>query len=572
MSFRRDAGPLKMWSIWWVAIIRLILYMVIVGFFLQYILFGEKGQFYRPGAAIVELSAVFFLNLAILALGGRSRHVNSYLALTFVLDIAVLTRVILASGGFNSVFIPYYLPVLVMATAWLPRRFTAVFPSMAALGTAYVGLAHLSVALGEMDWMAFLYPKGLLDTLRYSLPHSIVSTMLILSVLFFVLSYLSGMLSDKLFIEQRLNMEILSSMQEGVAVVDSKNRLLYTNAEFLRIFPEAEDVESFDATASVLFHPEEDGITLDLLMNTAFRDSVVITREQDNAEARPPMEIRISGITLRGKKDIYGLIFMISDLTVRKRMEVAERSLERFSAISTMAAGLAHEIRNPLASLRSAIQEIGSDFPSDSKNRMLADVVMAESDRLDGIIGRFLDFSREGRLTKTRVRLGPVLSNLKTILAHDSRTGNTEINLDIRDDPEIVCDPDRLKEVFLNLMLNALHAVPSEGGRVDILIDSADKGFRPGVEVLFTDNGPGVSNQISAHMFEPFYSSKQNGTGMGLALSRKQVSLHGGDIEHINVPGGGACFRVWLPARPVDAAKSGTRVDIGGWRRHLGNS
>lgn len=570
MIARRDNGPHKMWSLWWVVIIRVILYLVIIGFLLQYIYFGEKGEFFHPDRAILELVAVFFLNLLVITLGGNTRYVNQCMATTFVLDLAVLTRVILASGGFNSVFIPYYLPVLVMASVWLPRSYTAVFPSMATLGVAYVGFAHLSVMLGEMDWLAFIYPRGLLlYTVRYSLPHTVVSTMLILAVLFFVVSYLSGMLSDKLFVEQRLNAEILSSMQEGVAVVDAKHRLIYVNSEFVRIFPEADGATSFDAVTPAVFHPEIDGVTLERLLGNAARSGIVITRERNDLEGRPPLEIHISGISLRGKRNVYGLIFVVSDLTVRKRMEVAERSLERFSAISTMAAGLAHEIRNPLASLRSAIQEIGESFPENSQNRILADVVMAESDRLDGIIGRFLDFSREGKLRTVETRLGTILHNLKTILEHDSRTGDTVINVDVAADPDVVCDPDRLKEVFFNLALNALQAVPAVGGRLDIRLDVGDKGFTPGVEILFSDNGPGIDDQLASRIFEPFFSSKKHGTGMGLALSRKQVALHGGDIEYVNLAEGGTCFRVWLPLQPGTPAKSGTRVDIAGWRRHL---
>jgi two-component system sensor histidine kinase PilS (NtrC family) len=218
-----------------------------------------------------------------------------------------------------------------------------------------------------------------------------------------------------------------------------------------------------------------------------------------------------------------------------------------------MSAGLAHEIRNPLASLRSAIQEIGASFPPDSQDRQLADIVIAESDRLDRIIGRFLDFSREGELRLSRLRLGPVLEGIRAMLLRDGAGRGLDVIVTVKDDPEIRCDADRVKEVFFNLALNAAQACSDSGGRLEFVLEAAEKAGVPGVEVSFKDNGRGISEQSFPHLFEPFYSNREGGTGMGLALSRKQVNMHGGDIMAANLEGGGACFRVWLPLEPVVA-------------------
>ncbi|MCC8190539.1 MAG: hypothetical protein LIP77_07885 [Planctomycetes bacterium] len=567
---RLTSRPTRMWSLSWVILIRLILYLVVIGFFVQYMYFGERGQFYQPGRAIQELVAVYLVSLAVLAVGAHSRRLDPFIAVTYVLDLVVLSRVILASGGFNSVFIPYYLPVLVMATAWLPRQYTAVFPSIATLGAAYIGVPHLMVALGEFNWLPRFFPQNLLYSLRYSHPHTIVSTMLILTVSFFVVSYLSGILSDWLFIEQRLNAEVLSSIREGMAVVAATGEMVMVNGEFLRLFPEAEKAATCDDLTGVIF-PGLPELTLDRLVQDSRDDALIFTRDRD-ASGRPPMEIRVSTITLPGRKQVYGIILMVADLTLRRRMEAAERNLERYSAISTMAAGLAHEIRNPMASLRSAIQEIGESFPEGSQNRVLTDVVISESDRLDKVIGRFLDFSREGRLRMTTVKISVILSELMLMFTHDPKARHVELVLDIQDDPPVLCDPDRLKEVFLNLALNAVQALPPQGGRLDVVLASAHQGGVQGVEILFLDNGPGIAENHFPRLFEPFFSSKQTGTGMGLPLSRKQVALHGGELDASNRLGGGACFRVWLPLKPADTpreSKSGTIVIMSDWRRAL---
>lgn len=539
----------RMWSLGWMIIVRLILYMVVIGFFLQYIYFGEKGQIYQPDAAVTNLLLAFFISLAVLYAGARSQRVNQLIAIVCVNDLWVLTWVTLSSGGFNSVLIPCYLPILVMATAWLPRRLTAVFPSMATLGISYIGIAHLEVALGRSEVLTGLYPPEILNSLRYTHAHAIVATMLILSVIFFVVSYLSGIISDRLFIEQQLNAEVLSSMNDGVAVVSRKGVLIYSNSEFRRLFPHAKLGHDFTTAATQLLGDDDDDLPLSLLLSSEMSDTVTINRENSN-RAGPPLEIRVSGLQMRGRHELYALVFLVSDLSLRRRVEKAERNLERFSAISTMAAGLAHEIRNPLSSMRSAIQEIGASFPEGSDERSLADVVMAESDRLDGIIGRFLDFSREGHLRLSERRLGGLLADLVTMISHRPEGEGVEIDLVIENDPEILCDSDRVMEVFFNLALNAAQEMPRPGGKLEIRLGSAKKDGFSGVEILFLDNGPGVDEKEAQFLFEPFFTSKHGGTGMGLPLSRKQVTMHGGDVDVHNRPEGGACFRVWLPVTP----------------------
>ncbi len=432
MDAQAARGGGRFWSLGWVIGIRLVLCLVIAGFLLQHIYFGESWRIYRPSEAIAFLGMVFLLNLAIVAAAATDSRRDFMVALTFVLDLAVLTWIILVSGGYGSVFTTYYLPYLAMASVCLPRRYTAVFPSIATLGTAYVGLAHLLFSVGEEVLLLRLYPEGITLVLRSLPSQAVVATMLVLAVIFFVSSYLSGVVGNRYF-------------------------------------------------------------------------------------------------------------------ALRQRMEEAERNVERFSAISTMAAGLAHEIRNPLAALRSAIQEIGESFTEGDQNRILAHIVMAESDRLDRVIGRFLDFSREGELHLARLRLKPLLEDVRALVLHGKYAEDFRIDLEVRDNPEIICDADRIKEVCLNLALNAVQAMPGPGGRLTIKTMAAARGAVPGLSILFMDNGPGIGEDVLVHLFEPFFTSKANGTGMGLPLSRKQVNMHGGDIEAGNNPGGGAWFRVWLP-------------------------
>ncbi len=566
---RTHPTPGRMWSLGWVTIIRLIVYLVIIAFFLQHIYFHENVRYYRPGFSIGLLVGAFLVNCAILLLGRRLRWLDQLIALTYVIDLIVLTRIIIASGGFYSVFIPYYLPILVMSAAWLPRRLTAVFPSIATLGVAYIGLAYLQRDPDLRPALSFLYNQNIIQTLPHSPDSTVVSTMLILSVLFFVVSYVAGILSERLFVERSLNDEILASMREGVAVVNRQGKLVFANAEFLRLYPNAVRGDDFRPVADELLPgpgPEENDQAhqgnngnhgaapasqrpqLDALLDRAVSGDIFITEEVAADAGRPATEVRVSGIRLGGSPGLVGLLFLLSDLTLRKRMERAERNLERTSVISTMAAGLAHEIRNPLAAVRSAIQEIGQCFPKGSQNRLLTDIVISESDRLDGVISRFLDFSREGRLRLTQRHLGPLLREVVAMVRQGDRPDrDCRFEVDIKDDPEVLCDPDRLKEIFLNLVLNACQAAPAREGWVGVALGREIKGGQEGVTVEVADNGPGLSEEALAGMFKPFFTEKPGGTGMGLPLSRKQAMLHGGDLDGENRLQGGALFRVWLP-------------------------
>lgn len=538
----------RLWSIRWMAAIRLFLYFLIIAFVLQYIYFGQEGFLYRPWTLVALLTGVFLLNLVLLPLITDSPGGNLAILVAFLVDIAIITLVVLCSGGFSSIFLPYYLAVLIMASAWLPRRYTAVFPSVATLGLAVVGLAQLLQA-GELPGIGYL-PYGLIRTLHFAPAHLVVATMLLLTFLFFVVSYLSGYAGERLLLEQRLNAEVLAGMEGGVAVIGTKGDIIYINDAFLRIFPDTMRTADIESMLRTVFGDPQECAMFKRLLHEGRRDSFIVSRAADPAANRPPIEIRASSISARASGAPFGALLMVSDLTLRLRMEKAERNVERFSAISTMATGLAHEIRNPLASLRSAIQEIGDAFPEDSQNRMLTRIIMTESDRLDSVIGRFLDFSREERLTFTRTRLGGMLKDVAAQIRQSGKGTGLEVAVKVEDDPEVVCDPDRVKSVFLNIALNAASFVPASGGRLGITLRSSNDRIIPGVEVDFDDNGPGLEPAALEKLFEPFFTTRPEGTGLGLPISRKQVEMHGGEITAVNRPEGGARFSVWLPLDP----------------------
>jgi signal transduction histidine kinase len=245
---------------------------------------------------------------------------------------------------------------------------------------------------------------------------------------------------------------------------------------------------------------------------------------------------------------------------------------DRLAALGEMAAGLAHEIRNPLAAIKGAIQLIVPD-PAAPPPRPEADpeqtreflgIILEEVNRLNGVVTQFLDYSRPVKASLAPGDVNDILQRTLRLLSGEWPPG-VELALDLAPDlPRVPCDAEGLKQVFLNLALNGLQAMPG-GGRLTVTTRVArdelalwrDAPRRVElVEVSFRDTGPGIPPEAREHLFVPFYTTKEKGTGLGLAICQRIVKTHGGTIG-IRSPaaGGGADFVVSLPALHEERAE-----------------
>jgi signal transduction histidine kinase len=232
-------------------------------------------------------------------------------------------------------------------------------------------------------------------------------------------------------------------------------------------------------------------------------------------------------------------------------MEEMTRRAERFKALLEMSAGMAHEIRNPLASIRGAAQELQTSKLPHEDDRQLLGVVIRESDRLDEIISEFLDYANDRPIERGLCDLSDVLQ--ETVLLLEAR-GNRNVEIRREIPRTMVCRgaPDKLKQVFLNLGINALDAcsqnvkighvqfrcVPARGAAGDP---------RQGVLVEVSDDGCGIPRENIGRVFDPFFTTKPRGVGMGLAIARKIVQAHEGEIVVESQEGKGTVMKVWLP-------------------------
>jgi two-component system, NtrC family, sensor histidine kinase HydH len=217
---------------------------------------------------------------------------------------------------------------------------------------------------------------------------------------------------------------------------------------------------------------------------------------------------------------------------------------ERLSAVGQLSAGLAHEIRNPLASLAGAAGLLQRAQTSEKRRSECVEIIVRECERLNKLLSQFLDFARPRAPQYQIVNLESVLQPVAGLAEHATGGKNVRIRLEMAAQlPAIECDPEQIKQAVLNLLLNAIHASP-EGGEV-VVTARADNG-RTCIEV--TDEGPGLDPAAVDRIFDPFYTTKADGTGLGLAVVHQIAQQHGGVISA--KPGsGGACFQIVLPRR-----------------------
>ncbi len=226
---------------------------------------------------------------------------------------------------------------------------------------------------------------------------------------------------------------------------------------------------------------------------------------------------------------------------------------ERLASIGEMAASVAHEIKNPLAGLAGATQILSRSFGPDDSRYPVVQEMLKLTDRLDKTIRDLLSFARESEPNWVGVNLNDVVEETLFFIRREEARGSEGVVMDLDPEiPEVPMDPQQLQQVLLNLIINARHAV-GPGGRVTVST-SAVPTLRaaegeigvPCVEVCVRDDGPGIAPEAQLEIFKPFFTTKNQGTGLGLPISRKIVEAHGGVMHLESAPGQGSAFYVWL--------------------------
>ena len=244
-----------------------------------------------------------------------------------------------------------------------------------------------------------------------------------------------------------------------------------------------------------------------------------------------------------------------TQVELRARME-AQRSAEnrlvqaaKLAAVGEMAAGIAHELNNPLTSVTGFADLALSDIPQESETRKDLEIVMREATRARDVVRRLLDFARQSESTRARASLNDIVEDVVALSRHLIHTSGVALSLELQENlPWILVDVNQMKQVLLNLIHNALQAMPN-GGDLTISTSSTSRSGRDWIRTSVHDTGVGIPKPDQARIFEPFYTTKgdHGGTGLGLSVTYGIITDHGGQIDVESQPGAGSKFSVWLP-------------------------
>jgi two-component system sensor histidine kinase HydH len=222
------------------------------------------------------------------------------------------------------------------------------------------------------------------------------------------------------------------------------------------------------------------------------------------------------------------------------------RRSERLAVLGTLLAGVAHEIRNPMAAIRSTVQ-LWQRMPERARTPESLEAVIRSVDRLNETVSQLLYFSRSDATAREPVDVNGLLNETLELFAAQASTQHLALQADLSDEVRgVYGSPGALRQVFVNLATNALQAMP-DGGRLVVTTRLSTTGKT--VMIDFADNGPGISPEVAPHLFEPFFTTRPNGTGLGLAICREIVVQHDGTIELVGSAASGARFRIELPAQ-----------------------
>jgi len=514
----------------------------------------------RPGEAIRPL---FFLAAAaygmVLLYAGLDRWLKgtrTFLYVQLIGDAAVVSGFVGMTGSLDSPMSFLYLLPIVVASMLLYRRRALILAGVC--WTLYATLVMFGPAVVPAAW--------LMQTPGDPAPFRIGYFLIVHLVAFVAVALLGSYLSERLRVTgvelaersgavarlQALNENIIGSINSGLITTDPSGRVNFMNRGGAEITGFAQEevhgrgVEAFFGLEEG-FLEEACGI---LQAERRFRFERYFTTRGDK---RIFLGNAVSNLYDRAGRPL-GFVFIFQDLTEIEALEQEVRLKERMAALGEMAAGMAHELRNPLAAISGSVQYLKGSLSPSGETLELMDIILKESHRLDRAIRDFLTFARPGRFAPERVDLVHLIDeNLKLLrksrefgAGHRVETRYTSVNVWAE------VDSNRIKQVFWNLATNALKAMPG-GGTLVIQVGPSGDGRR--VEICFEDEGGGMDASQLEGYFHPFSGSFQEGTGLGAAIVYRLVEEHGGRIHLESERERGTRIRIVLPITQADTVE-----------------
>ena len=520
-----------------------------------------KPSFYPIHAVVVT---VCFLTIFYALLLKHVKNLKLFAYLQVIVDIALITGTVYVTGGIVS-----YLPVLyfisVIGSSILLDKRAGYYAASVSSG-AYAALVYLDFNhLLPLRYKVFFSP--------YLPEWEDVITTISTNVLgMFVVAYLAGYLAEKTAIMEKeleekgidldrlenLNRLIVDNIPTGIMTLDGESRITSFNRA-------ASSITGY--SLKDVYYRGVDAVSPEFLKGTKV-PPYEAARTEINIRKKNGPEVCIGFTVSSGQGGEMASIIIFQDLTVLKAMEEQIRRDDRLRALGELSASLAHEIRNPLASLSGSVQVLNKGSGVKGEKRHLMEIVLRECERLNSLITDFLLFARPATKEKPeRIDIAELIRETIKVFTNSPQAKGIDIEDRLTGSLFVEGDRRQMSQVFWNLFLNAADAMKN-GGK--LTVSSAPKGpaglfSKPDmekmgprqddrfVEIMVSDTGEGIEQTNLSKVFDPFFSTKTSGTGLGLAIVHRIIESHRGKIYISSVRGKGTTFKIIVPLSPPGA-------------------
>jgi two-component system sensor histidine kinase PilS (NtrC family) len=481
------------------------------------------------------------LTLAHVALWWTARRQRIQLCIQMASDIALVAFLVSATGGVESAFVSFYLLIIMYGSVAGGRNWGKTASALSTLSYAAV------IAGAQTGWIPQEFDLGT-RTIIYRVALQVLG--------FFSVAFLGTHLSQRLYAVQEqldekihslqqlrsLNEHIVRSIRSGLITTDLTGEVTVVNnaAEELT---GTRNAQALHRHVQTLFGGD---LWRQIAHSDLFQSPRPLRHEQwveSASGGKRYLGFSISPL-LDHNRELLGYIISFQDLTEIKRLEREVQRKERLATIGNMAAGIAHEIRNPLTSMTGSVEVLRSRANLPPADDRLLSILVRESDRLNRFLEDFLRFARPGENRHSPTDLCSLLQDSVTLLQNNPEF-RTKYRLDLQTTSErlpVSGNADQLKQVFWNLAQNAVRAMP-DGGNLSIHAGSAEKS----AEVAFTDEGVGMTREEREQLFQPFQSRFAGGIGLGLSIIYQIIEEHQGEIAIESEKGRGTTVTLRLP-------------------------
>ncbi len=531
-------------KIFWLIIIRLViaLSILITAILIQLV-----------SSTILPINPLYFLTIIILLstilyLFLYTKKINENFQIYFQLfiDIMFITSLIYLTGGFQSPFSFLYIIAIITASILLDRKGVVI------ISGASIVIFGLLVDLMHLKIIPYYDPQKVYVE---SYPIKTVYYNLFINFLAFLMTaWLSVYLSEKanksyrdlkekenkLIQLQQLYQNVVESMPSGLMTLDDYGNITFVNTAGYKIL-NIEKEETLISTHfdSVFFSVIKFKDLVSQLEHSGFyriEGSMIINNEkcEIGAVASPLKDLN---------KNVYGYLIVFQDITNVKLLQEKLRIKDRMAALGEMAAGIAHELRNPLSGIKGSVQLLQSSN-TDANAKEILDILLRESNRLNKIIESFLNFAKPPPFFLKQHNLAKVIPEaINFFKRYHQINKNVNINFhSSKGDCLALIDLDQFNQAVWNIIKNSIQAMPS-GGLIDISLEDQDKVWK----IEFTDNGVGIEPHRLKKIFDPFQPSTTGGSGLGMAIIYRIIKEHSGNIEVFSSPNQGTSIVVTLP-------------------------